>query len=43
LKNSGTGNVARAVYRIVSYAHSHDAIGSHKKELLHGIDEEERA
>jgi|KBSSwiStaDraftv2_1062776.scaffolds.fasta_scaffold129017_2 hypothetical protein len=41
--NVGTGNVARAVYRIVSYAHSHDAIGSHKKELLHGIDEEERA
>jgi hypothetical protein len=39
---TGQGNVARSVYRIVSYAHSHDEIGSHKKDLLHGIDEEER-
>jgi hypothetical protein len=40
--NVGGGNVARDVYRIVSYAHSHDAIGKHKKELLHSPNEQER-
>ena len=40
--NVGSGNVARAVYRIISYAHTHDAIGEHKKDLLHAVDEEER-
>jgi len=40
--NVGGGNIARSVYRIISYAHSHDAIGSHKKDLLHGVDEEQR-
>lgn len=40
--NVGGGNVARQVYRIVSYAHSHDAIGQYKKDLLHGVDEEGR-
>ncbi len=33
--NVGGGNVARAVYRIVSYAHTHDSVGKHKKKLLH--------
>jgi hypothetical protein len=39
---TGTGNIARSVYRIVCYAHDHDAIGHYEKELLHGVDEEER-
>ena len=33
--NTGGGNVARTVYRIISYAHDHDAIGKYKKDLLH--------
>jgi hypothetical protein len=41
IRNVGGGNVARDVYRIVSYGHSHDAIGHHEKTLLHSIDEEE--
>jgi hypothetical protein len=40
--NVGGGNVAREVYRIVSYAHLHEAIGHHKKELLHSEDKQER-
>jgi hypothetical protein len=40
--NVGGGNIARAVYRIVSYAHSHDAIGKHKKTLLHDEKAQER-
>jgi len=40
--NVGGGNVARAVYRIVSYAHTHDAIGRYKKTLLHSEDRQER-
>jgi len=40
--NVGGGNIARSVYRIISYAHSHDEIGSHAKDLLHGVDEEQR-
>jgi len=33
--NVGGGNVARGVYRIVSYAHDHEAIGKFRKKLLH--------
>ena len=33
--NVGGGNVARAVYRVVSYAHDHSTIGKFKKDLLH--------
>jgi hypothetical protein len=33
--NVGGGNVARDVYRIVSYAHSHESIGAFEKVLLH--------
>lgn len=40
--NVGGGNVARDVYRIVSYGHTHDAVGRFEKELLHGVDEQER-
>jgi hypothetical protein len=42
--NVGGGNVAAArdVYRVVSYAHTHDAIGKFKKTLLHSRDEQER-
>jgi hypothetical protein len=40
--NVGGGNVARDVYRIVSYGHTHEAIGHYEKELLHGIEEQER-
>jgi hypothetical protein len=39
--NVGGGNVARTVYRIVSYAHDHDAIGRFEKKLLHSPDEQE--
>jgi hypothetical protein len=39
--NVGGGNVARDVYRIISYGHTHEAIGAHQKKLLHGTDEEE--
>jgi hypothetical protein len=41
--NVGTGNVAWTEYVIVSYAHDHGAIGKHKKELLHGQEEEEQS
>src|SRR5579859_2706746 len=42
--NIGHGNVAAArnIYRVISYAHTHDAIGAHKKNLLHSRDEQER-
>lgn len=33
--NVGGGNVARSVYRIVSYAHDHSTVGKFKKQLLH--------
>ena len=39
--NVGGGNVARSVYRIISYAHDESAIGKFKKELLHRPEEEE--
>jgi hypothetical protein len=39
--NVGGGNVARQVYRVVSYGHDHDAIGKFKKELLHSPDQQE--
>jgi hypothetical protein len=39
--NIGGGNVARDVYRVISYAHTHEAVGRHEKRLLHGTDEEE--
>jgi len=38
--NVGGGNVAREVYRIISYAHDHDAIGRFDKRLLHDPSEE---
>ena len=42
--NVGGGNVAAArnIYRVISYAHTHDAIGKFKKKLLHSRDEQER-
>jgi len=40
--NTGGGNVARTVYRIVSYAHDHSAIGQFDKELLHPPDQQSR-
>jgi hypothetical protein len=40
--NVGGGNVGRSVYRIVSYAHSHDDIAKYPKKLLHGEHEQER-
>jgi hypothetical protein len=40
--NVGGGNVGRAVYRIISYAHLHEAIGQYKKTLLHPEDKQER-
>jgi hypothetical protein len=40
--NVGGGNVGRAVYRIVSYAHLHEAIGKYEKTLLHPEDRQER-
>jgi hypothetical protein len=33
--NVGGGNVARAVYRVVSYAHDQSTVGKFKKQLLH--------
>ena len=36
--NTGGGNIARAVYRIVSYAHDHSSIGKYEKRLLHEPD-----
>jgi hypothetical protein len=39
--NVGSGEVARSVYRIVSYGHNESAIGKFKKNLLHSSDVEE--
>lgn len=36
--NVGGGNVARSVYRIVSYGHDHSTVGKYKKTLLHSPD-----
>ena len=33
--NIGGGNIAREVYRVVSYGHDHSSIAKYKKELLH--------
>jgi hypothetical protein len=41
--NVGGGNIARQVYRIVSFAHDHEAIGKFKKQLLHSPREQERS
>jgi len=38
--NVGGGNVARGVYRVVSYGHDHATIGKYKKTLLHSPDEQ---
>jgi hypothetical protein len=42
--NVGGGNVGvtRNIYRVISFAHTHDDIGKFQKTLLHGEDEEER-
>ena len=40
--NVGGGNVARDVYRIVSYGRLHEAIGHHKKTLLHAENKQEK-
>lgn len=40
--NVGGGNIARTVYRVVSYGHDHSTVGKFKKDLLHGVDEQER-
>jgi hypothetical protein len=40
--NVGGGNVARAVYRVVSYGHDHVSIGRHRKDLLHSPGEEQK-
>ena len=39
--NTGGGNVARSVYRIVSYGHDHSTIGKFKKQLLHSPQEQQ--
>ena len=39
--NVGGGNIARGVYRIVSYGHDHSTIGKFKKKLLHSPEEEQ--
>lgn len=39
--NVGGGNIVRAVYRIVSFAHNESTVGKFKKVLLHSPDEEE--
>lgn len=39
--NVGGGNIARAVYRIVSYGHDHTTIGKFRKDLLHSPDVQE--
>jgi hypothetical protein len=41
--NVGGGNVARGVYRIVSYAHDKSTVAKFKKKLLHSPEEEEVA
>lgn len=39
--NVGGGNIARGVYRVVSYGHDHSTVGHFKKTLLHSEHEEE--
>jgi len=39
--NVGGGNIARAVYRVVSYAHDHSTIGKFKKTMLHSADQQQ--
>lgn len=39
--NVGGGNVARQVYRIVSYGHTESTVGHFKKKLLHTPDEQQ--
>ena len=39
--NVGGGNVARSVYRVVSYGHDHSTVGKYKKTLLHAPDKQE--
>lgn len=39
--NVGGGNVARSVYRVVSYGHDHATVGKYKKVLLHSPDTQE--
>jgi hypothetical protein len=43
--NVGGGNVgiARDIYRVISYGHTHDSIGKFRKTLLHKPSEQERA
>lgn len=41
--NVGHGNIARSVYRVVSYGHDHSTVGKFKKKLLHGEDEQSKA
>jgi hypothetical protein len=40
--NVGGGNIAREVYRVVSYGHEHATVGRYKKQLLHGEDEQQK-
>lgn len=40
--NTGGGNVAKSVYRVLIYAHEEADVGAHEKELLHSPDEQER-
>jgi len=39
--NVGSGNTAvtRNIYRVISFAHTHDDIGKYQKTLLHGENE----
>ena len=39
--NVGGGNIARTVYRVVSYGHEHESIGKYSKTLLHSPEEQE--
>ena len=41
--NVGGGNVAREVYRVVSYGHDHSTVGKYKKALLHAPGKEQVA
>jgi len=39
--NVGGGNIARGVYRVVSYGHTHETVGKFEKRLLHSPEEQE--
>lgn len=41
--NVGGGNVARSVYRVVSYGHDHSSVGAYKKDLLHKENEQQKS